>query len=931
MEPEQKARILLVDDQPNNLLALEAILNDAGLELVRAQSGEQALSRVLDQDYAAILMDVQMPGLDGFETAELIRDRDRSRHTPILFLTAFQSNDEQIERGYALGAVDFLAKPIIPAVLKAKVAVFVELFQKTEQVKRQAARLVENQRHEHERTLAEERQRWEVERLRAEAAREKGIAEGLARHAEELTRTIADRVRAEERLQHRVAQQAIVAELGQKALAGTDLAGLLDEVVAAVASSLDVRFSRVMELADSGDQLLMRAGFGWRPGHVGHEQVGAGPASLAGFTLHSNDPVVLEDLRTEDRFPVPDLLREHGVVSGLSVIIQGRERPFGTLGAYTEEPRTFSQDDIYFLQAVANILAAAIQRRRDEEELGAVRDELAVQLAEMTRLHALSERLSNSIELPAVLEEVLSAVTGLQGTDRGALVLYDRESDTMMTAASLGLSAEELAMLEQSPLFTQPTAGLATVKEGATIPPHPDLPQTAAGDRPWYHSASGTPLLTCGGDLVGVIVTDSSRLEGPSDRASRLVELYVRQAAEFIDNARLYREIREADRRKGEFLAMLGHELRNPLAPILNALHLLRLLEVGRDDLDQALDIAERQARHLARLVDDLLDVSRINSGKIELRKGLMNLRDAINGAIEAARPLIEARGHALAVSVAEEAIPLEADAARLEQVLANLLNNAAKYTEPGGRIALEAGREGQDAVILVRDSGVGIDPALLPHVFGMFIQADQSLDRSQGGLGIGLTLVRSLVELHGGTVSARSEGLGRGSEFVVTLPIAANAAPSRLEDRDRLAERLWTEPTRILIVDDNVDGARMMARLLKAKGSEVRVASDGPSALEAVRSYTPDLLLLDIGLPGMDGYEVARRLRQIPGLDRTLLVALTGYGQADDRRRALEVGFDDHLVKPVGADDLLPLLERGRVPEPEKARNRSTALGKSS
>ncbi|MBX6313189.1 MAG: response regulator, partial [Isosphaeraceae bacterium] len=271
MEPEQKVNILLVDDQPNSLLALEAILAGEGWNLVRALSGEQALMRLLDDDYAVILMDVQMPGMDGFEVAELIRERDRSKHTPIIFLTAFQSNEEQITRGYALGAVDFLSKPIMPAVLRAKVAVFVELFLKTEQVKRQAARLVENQRQEHERSLAEEKRRWEVERLRAEAAREKKIAEALAQKAEELTRSIAERIQAEEQLRHRAAQQAIIAELGQDALASSDLAGLLEEAIDSAMRSLAVEFGLVMELSQEGDRLIMRAGRGWREGAVGHE------------------------------------------------------------------------------------------------------------------------------------------------------------------------------------------------------------------------------------------------------------------------------------------------------------------------------------------------------------------------------------------------------------------------------------------------------------------------------------------------------------------------------------------------------------------------------------------------------------------------------------------------------------------------------------
>jgi two-component system CheB/CheR fusion protein len=369
---------------------------------------------------------------------------------------------------------------------------------------------------------------------------------------------------------------------------------------------------------------------------------------------------------------------------------------------------------------------------------------------------------------------------------------------------------------------------------------------------------------------------------------------------------------------------MLAHELRNPLAPILNALHLIGLPEMEAEAIEQARDIAERQVRHLARLVDDLLDVSRINSGKIELRKDRIDLRDAIARAVEVATPQIDVRRHELTISVPDDPVLLEVDVARLEQILVNLLNNAAKYTEPEGRISLDARLEGGDAVVRIRDTGIGIDPVLLPRVFEMFTQADRALDRSQGGLGIGLTLVHRLVELHGGSVAAESEGEGRGSEFIVRLPAIPTGGADAYADAGRGEDRRSSGgealvPRRILIVDDNADAARMLARLLQMGGHEVEVTYDGPSALELVRASQPDLVLLDIGLPGMDGYEVARQIRQRDELEGTLLVALTGYGQAEDRQRAFAVGFDEHLVKPVSPQDLEPLF--GRV-QPKRQRS---------
>jgi signal transduction histidine kinase/CheY-like chemotaxis protein len=485
----------------------------------------------------------------------------------------------------------------------------------------------------------------------------------------------------------------------------------------------------------------------------------------------------------------------------------------------------------------------------------------------------------------------------------------------MVTAASVGFTAEELDP-DGGPAEGTLTAVISggVVIEDAQADPvlAPHLP---AALRAGCRAACVTPLLNSGGELVGTIATYFLHLHRPSDRETRMVELYARQAAEFIDNARLYRAIREADRHKGEFLAMLAHELRNPMAPLLNALHLLGLDGVDRAEAERAREVAERQARHLARLVDDLLDVSRISSGKIQLRLGPVDFRAAIAGAVEAARPIIEERRHELSVTPPESPVMLEADSARLEQVLSNLLNNAAKYTEPGGRIDLEAGREGEFAVVRVRDTGIGIAPELLPRVFELFTQAERSLDRSQGGLGIGLTLVRRLVEMHGGSVSAASRGVGQGSEFVVRLPVSTAVGDDQAADGECPApprEPRASEPRRVLIVDDNQDAARMLARLLHADGHRVEVVYDGPAALEAARARPPDVVLLDIGLPGMDGYEVARRLREQEGPHRALLVALTGYGQEDDVRRSRAAGFDDHRVKPVDLDVLRPLIERG-------------------
>jgi CheY-like chemotaxis protein len=369
--------------------------------------------------------------------------------------------------------------------------------------------------------------------------------------------------------------------------------------------------------------------------------------------------------------------------------------------------------------------------------------------------------------------------------------------------------------------------------------------------------------------------------------------------------------LQEADRRKDEWLAMLAHELRNPLAPIRNAVQFLRLKGPPDPDLQNARDIIERQLRQMTRLVDDLLDVARIGRGKLTLHREPVSLGAVLTSAVESSRPLIEAAGHDLAVALPPEPILVEADPTRLAQVFLNLLNNAAKYTPPGGRLWLTAERQGREAVVRVRDTGVGIPAPMLPHIFEMFTQVDRSLERSQGGLGIGLTLVKRLVEMHGGSVEAKSEGPGQGSEFVVRLPVVGMPAvqspqPSSGGEQAAVAAKL-----RILLVDDNVDAAESLGLLLQIRGHEVRTAPDGVAGLEVAASFRPDVALLDLGMPKLNGYDLARRLRGEAWGKGMVLIALTGWGQEDDRRRTQEAGFDHHLVKPVDPDALQEFFAR--------------------
>jgi PAS domain S-box-containing protein len=380
-----------------------------------------------------------------------------------------------------------------------------------------------------------------------------------------------------------------------------------------------------------------------------------------------------------------------------------------------------------------------------------------------------------------------------------------------------------------------------------------------------------------------------------SDR-SRLERQTKEQAAELSD----------LHRRKDEFLAMLSHELRNPLAPISNAVHLLRLQQGSENPIQrEARNIIGRQVAQLNHLVDDLLEISRITTGRVQLRQERVTAGGIVENAVETVRPLIELRKHEFSVSVPLEPIWLYADASRLEQVVVNLLTNAAKYTPEGGRIALAVQREGEQCVIKVSDTGVGIPAELLPRIFDLFTQAERSLDRSQGGLGIGLALVQRLTELHSGTVAATSV-LGQGSEFVVRLPIAAGVAPEPAPPEPISSA---VRSLRLLVVDDNMDAAESFALLLLASGHKVRTAYDGPSAVEAARVYRPDVAFLDIGLPGLNGYEVARAIRLQSENEKVVLVAMTGYGQETDRKLSKEAGFDHHLVKPADFDKVKQIL----------------------
>jgi signal transduction histidine kinase/DNA-binding response OmpR family regulator len=745
---EEKLNILLVDDRPENLVALESVLGELGQNLVRAESGREALRKLLDMEFAVILLDVQMPEMDGFETAALIRARRRNEHTPIVFLTAINKSVNHVTRGYSVGAVDYVFKPFDPDVLRAKVSAFVDLARKTHELRREI----------------EQRKQAEAEVRQLTEDLERRVQERTAElHAvnKSLQGEIKERQRAEEERTQLLEAEQLARHQAEEAQ--RDLA-FLGEASSVLAGSLDYQttLERVAELAVP---------------------------------------------RVAD-FCVVDLVDGDGRVH--RVVTAHRDPKMRRMMRVLERTYKPTADDGKPMdRAIRDARPELVERVTDEWLVASARDE---------------EHLKIARKLAPTSIMVVPLIA--RGHAFGVITLALVQPQRRYTHSDLAL-AEDLA----------------------------------------------------------------------------------RRAAAAIDNARLFREVQDAGRTKDEFLAMLAHELRNPLAAISSAIFAINQSGSADPRTAHFRSVVERQTLHLSRLVDDLLDVSRITQGKIELRRQKVDLKAVIHQALDATRPLIEARDHHLRVELPDEPMYLHADPTRLEQVLANLLNNAAKYTEPGGYISLTADIRDGEAWVCVRDSGVGISPELLPRVFELFTQSDRTLDRSQGGLGIGLALVRNLIQLHGGDVTAYSQGPGTGSEFAIRLPLQHQSTRSEGEERRLKAHRRLTgNPHRILIVEDNRDAAETLCEILEAWNYEVRTASDGPSGLQAARDFHPDVVLLDIGLPLMDGYQVARTLRD-EGDDETLLVALTGYGHEEDRRRSREAGFDLHLTKPVSPPDLRELL----------------------
>ena len=665
-DPRERVNILVVDDRRAKLIAMEALLADLGENVVCVSSGADALRQLLERDFAVVLLDVNMPEMDGFETATLIRQRPRLRHIPIIFMTA-GSDETHALQGYSLGAVDYILTPVVPEVLRTKVKVFVELFRMSDQLKRQADQRV---------ALAEER----AARATAEAARRRA---------------------------------AFLADAGNKMAQSLDLESTLTAILELI----------VPEVADRAVLRLQAAG--------------------------------------------------GNIVSAL---------PRGGDGEL----------------AVAPQVAEAME--------GAVR---------------------------SLTTQVVAETSGLEG-------------------GMTGLACPLLAR--------------------------------------------GAPV-----GVLGVIFGSSPL--APDPNTIILIEDLCGRAAIALENCLLYREIQDRDVRKDQFVAMLAHELRNPLGIISSALGILETVGGHDEPSKKARGAVRRQLKNLTQLIDDLVDVSRITTGKITITRSPVNLKESVARCVEAFNAAGSNQAHSVQIQSRDTWI--HADSVRIDQILTNLVENARKYTPPGGSIRIRVEPEGSDGVFEIEDTGAGMASDVLAHAFDLFFQGRRSPDQAEGGLGIGLTLVRQLVELHGGSILAGSPGEGRGSRFTARFP---GCAPPVSYVAPTGAREARTGASRIVIVEDNEDARDLLKMLLALEGHEVHAAPDGPIGIETVETVDPEIAFIDLGLPGIDGYEVARRLRAGRGKD-VFLVALSGYGQSEDRRRAIESGFNMHIVKPISPDRLASVI----------------------
>jgi PAS domain S-box-containing protein len=803
---ESTAHILLVDDQPAQVSVLRAMLEPLGHKLTEAASGEEALLRLTETDYAVILLDEH--GLDGFETAKLIRGREKARHTPIIFLITYETDRLVIEEAYALGGVDFIVKPLVPVLLKAKVATFIELRQ-------------------------------------------------------------VDRGEFERRLSEESFRNAAIVETALDCIVTIDHQGKIVEFNPAAEATFG--FSRAEAVGQQMAELIIPPSL--RDRHY---------RGLAHYLATGEGPVLGK------RVEMP-ALRADGTEFPVELAIT--RIPSNGAPAFTAYIRDISE-------------RKRAERRRN------------------VRL-AVTQLLAHESTMHEAATSILQVVCEGLRWDVGAFWVVDRNARVLCCHATWHTPGVQVAWFEN--LSRQ-----RTFAPGVRLPGRvwecgkpvwiPDIKGDATFARgavalqEGLHGAFGFPILL-GKEVLGVVEFFSHEVREPDDDLLEMVGTIGGQIGLFMEQKRAEEQLRRqneelsaATRQKDAFLAMLAHELRNPLAPIRNGLQIMRSPAADQKMIEQIRSMMERQIGHLTRIVDDLVDVSRITRSKIVLRKERLDLSRLVRVVTEDERSAFESAGLDLEVEVPELPIWIIGDATRLTQVLENLFQNAVKFTDRGGKVSVRVwlDAERQRAVIAVRDTGIGIELDALPRLFETFVQPHRSVARSRGGLGLGLALVKRLVELHGGDVRGSSLGAGRGAEFTVQLPVETK--PAALPEMPA-APGDTGKHLRILVVEDDRDCAESLRMLLELCGYEVTVAYSGTEGVRAAEERKPDVVLCDLALPGLDGYGVASRLRRNPATAKARMIAVTGYGSENDRRRTEEAGFERHMVKPVDPHELQQVL----------------------
>lgn len=895
---EHRARILLIDDLPANLLALHAILDDLGHELVDARTADEALRLAGEHEFALVLLDLQMPGRNGLEIARLIRNQARSPSVPIIFLTAFESEEFSVARAYELGAVDYLVKPLVPAILRSKVAVFVDLFVKVEQIKRQAQQIQESERLSFERRLDEERVRQVEARLALAAIVESsndaiisesldGVIETWNRGAERLfgytaaeavgrsvslivppdrmfeMRQYLAAVATGQRLEHfETVRQRKDGSLIDVSLSVSPVRNERDEVIGASKTARDitekkqaeesVRRSRqqISDILESINDALTVLDHEWRIVYVNEatlQRTGRRREEVLGGNVWEVFPQFFGT-------PIEMNLRS----------VMERRVPVRFEGIGPHSKRWFDMTIYPTAEGVSIFSRDIHERRLAEQSLQESQQRFARFMQHLPGLAWIKDAQGRYV----YVNEAAERAFGKSRTE-----LYGKTDGETFPPDVAARFSENDRQARQTP------AGIQIVESLQ----HPDGTT--------HHSiVSKFPIPNVAGigDMIGGIAIDVTE----------------RMAAE--------KALQDADRLKDEFLAMLGHELRNPLSGIVGAAQVLSVVGMSRPEAAEMVRVIERQSAHMSHMMNDLLEVSRISRGKIQLAPAPLDLVELTGRACRDALDAAARAGLELQVSLPDRPLIIHADDTRLTQVVTNLLQNAIKFTNTGGRISVSVNcRDDGLAEFRIRDTGIGLSAEDLSRVFQPFAQSGDARQRSSGGLGLGLAIVKGLIELHGGHVTATSSGLGHGAEFIFQLP---RTELEEVRGRESHSAQLPLSPRRVLVIDDEADARIPLCKLLELDRHIVEAASDGPSGIEAAIRFRPDVVLCDIKLTGqINGYDIARTLRRDERTSSALLVAVTGFGQEKDRRQAVEAGFDHHLTKPVSQHQIRELIaEKG-------------------